>query len=55
MQVILKKDLTIFNNIAIQTRAEMTDRTDRQTEHLLRSISHLQLQCHSIAIQGDLC
>ena len=24
---------------------------DRQTEHLLRSISHLQLQCHSIAIQ----
>ena len=27
----------------------MTDR--RQTEHLLRSISHLQLQCHSITIQ----
>ena len=24
---------------------------DRQTENLLRSISHLQLQCHSIAIQ----
>ena len=23
MQVMLKKDLTIFNNIAIQTRAEM--------------------------------